>query len=180
MVSDYRQEKDIPIQEHGVPADIIKATDFRQLTTTLVDDHAKAWANHMARYNAWQNLARVVNAMEENPFGKTGLTAGKFLNLWVENCGRREDHIHRSIKALKNTLEMMARVDKHTRLKTIKSVYQLRENDKGKGKGKGKKAAPSSVRFTRADKENIAKALRGAGLSEAKVAHLLMFGVHQK
>lgn len=163
----------MPIQEHGVPADIINAGNFRSLTKRMSDVNSDAWNAHMERFATWQKLRRMAEKKKENPFGATGLTAGKFVTLWVEHCGSDIDHVQRSIKALKNTLEMMDRVNKRIDLRTIKSVYQLRENDKKPVK----KAAPdktANVKFVSSDREKIAASLRKAGFTDRQVAAVLV------
>lgn len=163
----------MPIQEHGVPADIINAGNFRSLTKRMNEVNSDAWNAHMERFATWQKLRRMAEKKKENPFGATGLTAGKFINLWVENCGSSVDHVQRSIKALKNTLEMMDRVNKRIDLRTVKSVYQLRENDK-KQKVNGDDKKPSNVKFSRDEREKIAASLRKNGFTDRQIAHILV------
>lgn len=168
----------MPIQEHGVPAEVKAIIDFKPLTKTLEQIGKQKISLIIDLYLVWKKENNRLSKLKMTKYGKPGYTIGKFIGEWVESMPDLD--IQKSAKSLKNQVEAMNRVAVVYKPATITNTSMLARLDAElaakKNKGKPVAKPTPSVRLTRDEKEKAASVLRKAGFSDNKVASLLAFG----
>ncbi len=168
----------MPIQEHGVPAEIKSNINFKPLTSALEKIGKQNIALVIDLYLVWKKENNRLSKLKVTKYGKVGYTIGKFIGEWVESMPDLD--IQKSAKSLKNQVEAMNRVAVVYKPATITNFAMLARLDADitakKNKGKAVVKEAPSVRFNREKKEKAASVLRKAGFTDREVASLLAFG----